>query len=70
MMEIYSPTLDIYKVSSRVSGLTQSAKKLLAHVIFVRPFFPSKLGACAAVQINNVPRTRKDELGKPFDCIL
>ncbi len=29
---------DIYKVSSRESGLTQNAKKLLGHVIFVSAF--------------------------------
>ncbi len=30
---------------------------------------PSKLRARAAAQRDNVPCTRKDELGKPFGCI-
>ncbi len=34
----YSPTSDIYTVSLKESGLTQSTKKLLAHVIFVGAF--------------------------------
>ncbi len=31
---------------------------------------PPRTSSTAAAQRNNVPRTHKDELGKPFDCIL
>ncbi len=38
IFDSYSLTSDIYKVSLKESGLTQSAKKLLAHAIFVGAF--------------------------------
>ncbi len=47
--------------------LQQILRNYWTVVFWVPAKVPSKLCARAAAQINNVPRTRNNELGKPFD---